>query len=191
MRIYARDRACGFRFSRAAWGAFSNFSPLDVPIAAGPWTFLTSEGVYQASKFAARPDIQQRIAEAPTPGQAAAIGRTPGLGIDPGWTGQRVDVMRWVLRLKREANAAKIDALLAATGDRPIVEVSTRDPWWGARPVADRYEGRNVLGRLWMELRGQLRDRDPAARSGAWIDRIRVGRLAGRPDDTVAARKTA
>ena len=34
--------------------------------------------------------------------------------------------MRWVLRMNREANAAKIDAVLAAAGDRPIVEVSIR-----------------------------------------------------------------
>ena len=87
--------------------------------------------------------------------------------------------MRWVLRMKREADRAGIDAVLAATGERPIVEVSTRDPWWGARPVADRYEGRNVLGRLWMELRHQLRENDPAAGSGAWTGRIRVGCLAG------------
>ena len=128
MRIYARDQVCGFRFRRAAWGAFSNFQPLPAPIAAGPWTFATSESLYQACKFAGRPDVQQRIAEAPTAREAAAIGRTPGLGIDPGWNAQRVDVMRWVLRLKREANEAEIDALLAATGDRPIVEVSARDP---------------------------------------------------------------
>ena len=31
MRIYARDEACGFRFSRAAWGAFSNFQPVAPP----------------------------------------------------------------------------------------------------------------------------------------------------------------
>ena len=98
--------------------------------------------------------------------------------------------MRWVLRLKREANAAEIDAGLAATGHRPIVEVSMRDPWWGARPVADRYEGRNVLGRLWMELREQLRGGDPAARSGVWLNRIRVGQLACRPGGTGAARET-
>ena len=146
---------------------------------AGPWSFGTSEAVYQAAKFAARPEIQQRIAEAPTAREAAAIGRTPGLGIDPGWNAQRVDVMRWVLRMKREANQDEIDALLAATGERPIVEVSTRDPWWGARPVADRYQGNNVLGRLWMELRQQLREDDPAARSGAWTGCIRVGCLAG------------
>ena len=36
MRIYARDQVCGFRLARAAWGAFSNFQPLAVPIAAGP-----------------------------------------------------------------------------------------------------------------------------------------------------------
>ena len=99
--------------------------------------------------------------------------------------------MRWVLRLKREANQAEIDAVLAATGDRPIVEVSTRDPWWGAQPVADRYEGRNVLGRLWMELRQQLRDHDAAARSGAWLDRIRVGRLAGGADLPDTTREAA
>ena len=176
MRIYARDQACGFRFSHAAWGELSNFRPLTVPIAAGAWTFQTSESLYHAAKFGTHPNIQQQIADAPTARDAAAIGRTSGLGIDPGWNAQRVDVMRWVLRMKREANAAWIDAVLATTGERPIVEVSTRDAWWGARPVADRYEGGNVLGRLWMEFRQHIRDGDPDA--GAWTDRIRVGCLA-------------
>ena len=179
MRTYASDQVCWFRFTRADWGELSNFQPLAIPIAAGPWTFATSESLYQAAKFGARPAIQQRIAEAPSAKHATAIGRTPAFGIDPGWNAQRVDVMRWVLRMKRETNAAQIDAVLAKTGDRPIVEVSTRDPWWGARPVADRYEGRNVLGRLWMELRQQLREDDTAAPSDAWVDHIRVGCLAG------------
>ena len=39
MRIYAKDEVCGFRFTRAAWVERSNFQPLAVPIAAGPWTF--------------------------------------------------------------------------------------------------------------------------------------------------------
>ena len=179
MRSYVREKSCGFRFTDAAWGELSNFFPLAIPIAAGPWQFRSSEALYQACKFPACPDVQQRIAEVPTPRQAAAIGRTPGLGIDPGWNAQRVDVMRWVLRMKREANRDPIDAVLAQTGERPIVEVSTRDPWWGARPVADHYEGNNVLGRLWLELRQHVRDGDPAARSGAWAGRIRVGCLAG------------
>ena len=179
MRIYSKKQACPFRFTNAKWGTFSNFQPLAVPILAGPWSCPTSENLYQACKFPAHPEIQRRIAEAPTARQAATIGRTPGLGIDSGWNAQRVDVMRWVLRMKREANAAEIDAVLAETGEHPIVEVSTRDTWWGARPIADRYEGNNVLGRLWMELRQQLREADSAASSRAWSGRIRVGCLAG------------
>ena len=130
MRTYIKEQACPFRFTNAEWGAFSNFQPLAVLILAGPWSCPTSENLYQACKFPAHPEIQRRIAEAPTARQAATIGRTPGLGIDPGWNAQRVDVMRWVLRMKREANAAEIDAVLAKTGEHPIVEVSTRDTWW-------------------------------------------------------------
>jgi len=66
MRVYTKDQMCPFRFTKASWGEFSNFFPLAVPIAAGPWTFVTSEHLYQACKFPGRPDVQQRIAEAPT-----------------------------------------------------------------------------------------------------------------------------
>ena len=181
MRLYDRDEACGFRFTNAPWGEFSNFAPLASSIAAGPWMFPTSEHLYQACKFGAAPAVQHRIAAAPTAREAAAIGRGTADGLDPHWNEQRVNVMRWVLRMKREANAAAIDAALAATGRRAIVEVSTRDPWWGARPDGNRYRGANVLGRLWMELRRQLRDGDPSARAAAWTGRIRVGGLAAAP----------
>ena len=172
-------------------GAFSNFQPLAVPIMAGPWSFQFSESLYQACKFPAHPDVQRRIAEAPTAREAAAIGRTPGLGIDPGWNEQRVDVMRWVLRMKREANAAEIDAVLAATGERPIVEVSTRDPWWGAAPSRTATRVTTSLAGCGLELRQQLRKDDPAARSGAWADHIRVGCLAGAAPLAQAAPQSA
>ena len=127
MRIYRSDEVCGFRFTNAPWGEFSNFAPLAVPIAAGPWQFRTSEGLYQAAKFGAAPAVQRRIACAPTAREAAAIGCGTIAGLDPDWNARRVNAMRWVLRMKREANAAGIDAALAATGARAIVEVSTRD----------------------------------------------------------------
>ncbi len=181
MRIYEKDAVCAFRFTNAAWGAFSNFQPLAVPIAAGPWMFSSSEALYQAAKFGAAPDVQRRIANAPTAREAASIGRSRNPGLDPRWTTQRVNVMRWVLRMKREANAADVDAALARTSERAIVEISTRDRWWGAKPSGGSYRGANVLGRLWMELRQHLRDDDPAARSAGWIGRINVGRLADAP----------
>ena len=137
--------------------------------------------MYQAAKFGAAPAVQRRIAGARTAREAAAIGRGTKAGMNPDWKAQRVNAMRWVLRMKREANAAGIDAALARTGERAIVEVSARDPWWGAKPAGDSYRGENVLGRLWMELRQQLRDGDPAARSATWTGRIQVGRLADPP----------
>ena len=151
-------------------------------IAQATWmTFPTSEHLYQAAKFGAAPKVQRRIADAPTAREAAAIGRGTKAGMNPDWNAQRVNAMRWVLRMKREANASGIDAALARSGDRPIVEVSTRDPWWGAKPAGDSFRGENVLRRLWMELRLQLRDGDPAARAAAWTGRIQVGRLADPP----------
>ena len=56
MRTYVKEQACPFRFTKAAWGAFSNFQPLAVPIMAGPWSFQFSESLYQACKFPAHPD---------------------------------------------------------------------------------------------------------------------------------------
>ena len=42
MRVYAREHACAFRFTREAWGELGNFHPLAAPIAAGPFRFATS-----------------------------------------------------------------------------------------------------------------------------------------------------
>ena len=89
--------------------------------------------------------------------------------------------MRWIIRLKHAADPALIGAQLSDTADRPIVEHSSRDAFWGARLVGTEYRGSNTLGRLWMELRQQIRDNDPAAEPSKWAERARVGRLAEPP----------
>ena len=188
MRIYAKDRVCPFRYTAAAWGAFSNFQPLGVPIAAGPWTFFTSEAVYQAAKFgtprtSSNASPKHRRRGRPPPSGARRVSASTRAG-----TPSASMSCAGCCDASARPKADEIDAVLAETADRPIVEVSARDPWWGARPVADRYEGRNVLGRLWMELRQQLLEGNPESRSGAWLGRIRVGRLAGGPVVPRAAR---
>ena len=89
---------------------------------------------------------RSRSAPAPDAFRTAGIGRTQGLGIDPGWNAWRVGVMRWVLRMKREANEAEIDAVLAATGTltrrsaTPAVVVHegpAHDPPMSCRPAGD------------------------------------------------------
>jgi hypothetical protein len=84
----------------------------------------------------------------------------------PDWDDVRVKVMRWCLRVKLVYNWRKFSELLLSTGDRPIVEDSRKDSYWGAmRQDADTLNGQNVLGRLLMELRGRLQEDPDALRS--------------------------
>jgi hypothetical protein len=56
----------------------------------------------------------------------------------------------------------RFGVVLLATGDAAIVERSSKDRYWGAVESADGVlEGQNVLGRLLMELRQELRTRSP------------------------------
>ena len=100
------------------------------------------------------------------------MGRDTNNRPDADWNDRRVDAMRWVIRMKREANPELVDALLQKSGDRPIVEHSRHDSFWGARPEGGKLVGQNILGRLWMELRQQVRDGDPRALASAWEDPI-------------------
>jgi predicted NAD-dependent protein-ADP-ribosyltransferase YbiA (DUF1768 family) len=67
------------------------------------------------------------------------------------WEGVKIQVMRDVLRLKF-ANPGLRDRLLE-TGDRELIEGNTwGDTFWGVC----RGSGKNWLGQLLMELRGEL-----------------------------------
>jgi len=62
------------------------------------------------------------------------------------------------LRVKLAQHPERFGALLPSTGERPIVEQSRRDPFWGAKVVDDTtLAGQDVLGRLLSELRDELR----------------------------------
>ena len=167
-RTYQAAEACVFRFTKADWGVFSNFASLPNPVSAAGQTWPTSEHLYQAAKFRLSPHVQQQIAAAPSARDAAKLGRSRTNKPDGDWIPRRTDAMRWVIRMKREANPELIDSALERTGDRPIVEYSGHDTFWGAKPDGASLVGRNVLGRLWMELREQIRDGDPRARAAAW-----------------------
>lgn len=180
-RTYDPGEACVFRFSRDEWGVFSNFYPSIQAIGAAGQTFKTSEHLYQAAKFRGSPDVQAGIAGASSAKDAATIGRDTANAPDADWNARRVDAMRWVIRMKREANPELVDAALHKTGDRPIVEFSRNDSFWGAQPQGDSLVGRNVLGTLWMELRQHIRDGDPRALASAWEDPLTPKTVARAP----------
>ena len=180
-RTYNPGEACVFRFSRDEWGVFSNFYPSIQAIDAAGHKFKTSEHLYQAAKFRGSPDVQARIAAASSAREAATMGRDNANAPDADWNARRIDAMRWVIRMKREANPELVDAALQKTGNRPIVEFSRNDSFWGAQPQGDSLVGRNVLGTLWMELRQHIRDGDLRALASAWEDPLTPKTVARAP----------
>ena len=76
----------------------------------------------------------------------------------PDWDEVRVEIMRWCLHVKLVQHWEKFGYLLLSTGNKPIVEESRRDQFWGAKPVSlETLVGMNILGQLLMALREQLK----------------------------------
>jgi type I restriction enzyme S subunit len=91
--------------------------------------------------------------------------------------------MRWCLRMKLASNWSAFSELLLRTGDRPIVEHSRKDDFWGAKAVGDgsTLVGMNVLGRLLMELREQVKEHGRDAFLRVELPGIQDFQLLGRP----------
>lgn len=58
------------------------------------------------------------------------------------WDDKRVAIMNWCIHLKLLYNWNKFGRLLMSTGDREIVELSSKDDFWGA------YERGDIARRL-------------------------------------------
>jgi predicted NAD-dependent protein-ADP-ribosyltransferase YbiA (DUF1768 family) len=61
--------------------------------------------------------------------------------------------MRDIIRAKVNQHEY-VKRKLMATGQRVLIENSWRDNFWGWGPNKD---GQNMLGKLWMEIRAELR----------------------------------
>jgi type I restriction enzyme S subunit len=109
----------------------------------------------------------------------------------PDWEQVRVSIMRWCLRAKLAQNWQRFGQLLLSTGDLPIVEMKVRrSDFWGARATeSGELVGMNVLGRLLMELREDLKVDDQGALKAVEPLKIPDFLLFERPIATVFARK--
>ena len=122
----------------------------------------SSEALYQACRFPDRPDIQGLIIQQTSPMTAKMKSKPYRESTRGDWDAVRVNVMRWCLRVKLAENWSTFKDLLLATGDRSIVEESRKDDFWGAKKADDgTLVGRNVLGRLLMELRQEIEGPNP------------------------------
>ncbi|RIA97874.1 hypothetical protein C1645_719390 [Glomus cerebriforme] len=134
------------------WGEFSNFFEAEILIDGETWP--TVEHYFQAQKFPSQPEIQQKIRNFKTPGQAKNFGvKHSGLRSD--WEQVKDNVMHEALRAKFSQHR-NLRKLLLSTGDAELVESSPTDSYWGNAARKDGSEGFNKLGLLLMEIRKTL-----------------------------------
>jgi type I restriction enzyme, S subunit len=156
-RQYIASEVAAFHRVRDRFGPFSNMAS-GFPIEVGGVRSPSSEALYQALRFPHLPDFQSAILDQSTPILSKRHAYIRISETRPDWDQVKVNVMRYVLRAKVGTAQGGLLDLLRGTGETPIVEISNRDDFWGARPVGAQLIGRNVLGRLLMELRLDLRD---------------------------------
>ena len=157
-RTYARGFAVAFRKTNERFGGLSNMAP-GFPLDVGGIHIRTSEALYQACRFPHLPDVQHLILNERSPMTAKMRSKPFRKDSRPDWDAVRVPIMKWCLKVKLAQHWRAFGGLLLDTGDRPIVEDSRKDDYWGAKTAddSDTLTGCNVLGRLLMELREKLR----------------------------------
>lgn len=135
----------------------SNFSAFNLKWA--NLTFPTSEHAYHYEKFLfsgemrrLRP-IREAIRGAPSAHEAFKIAENEKANRRPDWDYVKVPIMKRILGAKAEQHEY-VRRKLLATGDRELIEDSWRDDFWGWGPNRD---GQNILGKLWMQVRDELR----------------------------------
>lgn len=150
------------RFYEHDFYVLSNFSAFSLN-----WRhlmFATSEAAYHYEKFsfidsqgacsnAEQNQIASQILHAPSAHEAFKIAERNKALRRKDWDAVKFEVMLRILRAKVSQHEY-VRRKLLATGSRELVEDSWRDDVWGWGP---NRTGQNMLGRLWMQIRDEVR----------------------------------
>ncbi|WP_082171534.1 NADAR family protein [Methylobacterium indicum] len=178
-RTYRVDEVVSFRKTGEEFGGLSNMAP-GFPLRIAGVSVRTSEALYQACRFPHRPEVQKLIVSETSPMTAKMRSKPYRNDSRDQWDDIRVPIMKWCLRVKLAQNWTKFGNLLLRTENKPIVEDSRKDEFWGAIKGNDgNFRGSNVLGRLLMELREKLKN-DPESLIQVFPVKIHDFTLLGR-----------
>ena len=132
------------------FGCFSNFAAFPITIKGKRWP--TSEHYFQGQKFE-NADHCEAIRQAKSPMIAARMGRDRKKKLRRDWESAKGNVMREAV-LAKFTQHDELRAILLATGDAKLVEHTENDSYWGDGGDGS---GKNMLGRILMEVREKLR----------------------------------
>jgi ribA/ribD-fused uncharacterized protein len=118
-----------------------------------PKTYAAGEHFYRSMKFyKTDPEWAEEIRKASTPAEAKSKGSSTSHIISPNWDKNKDEVMRVCLKNKIRCNP-NLRTKLIETGDAILIEDSPTDYYWGCGKTG---AGKNMLSKLWMELRSNL-----------------------------------
>lgn len=190
LRTYIRGEVVVVYKTKENFGGLSNMAS-GYPLQINGIHILTTEALYQACRFPHLPDVQREIIGQHSPMTAKMKSKPYQRESRSDWDKVRYKVMRWCLRVKLAQNYEEFGRLLLATLDRPIVEQSRKDDYWGAKladETGDILIGQNVLGRLLMELREKLKEDSECTLKTVPPLGVPDFFLLGEPIDTVTGR---
>ncbi|WP_082672019.1 NADAR family protein [Thiomicrospira sp. XS5] len=158
-RMYQRKDSVVFLKTDGPFGGLSNMAG-GYPVWVNGTNIRTVEALYQSCRFPLLPEVQKIIISQKSPMTAKEKSKLHLKETRADWNNVRVNIMRWCLRVKLVCNWNSFSALLLSTGDKAIVEESYKDVFWGAKPSSDGSVliGMNILGRLLMELREEVKE---------------------------------
>ncbi len=145
------------------YGWLSNMAPY--PVEYQGIQYRTTEALFQCMRFTDHPKVQEEIRAQKSPMAAKMIAKKHRALLNRGgsWdeAEEHIERMRICLKLKLEQHQ-ELKKMLLDTGEATIVEDCTARPrgsakFWGAVLENGQWVGRNALGKLWMELREELR----------------------------------
>lgn len=158
-REYTRSESVVVYKTKESFGGLSNMAA-GFSLRINGFRVPTNEALYQACRFPDLPEVQREIIAQHSPMTAKMKGKPHRKATRSDWISVRHKVMRWCLRVKLAQHYKEFGRLLLATMDKPIVEQSRKDEYWGAilQQDGETLVGENVLGRLLMELRAALKN---------------------------------
>jgi len=170
-RIVVKEKAVlpemVYFFSKNPENSFlSNF--YDAPFKMDGTEYKTAEHAYQAQKAATfdKPMVE-KIVKAKSAQSAKSFGKKVANYNEEVWSAKQEEVMREILKAKFTQNDA-IRKLLIDTEDKMIANADPRDSYWGIGTSSGttiakdptKWKGKNMMGKILMELRTELRSED-------------------------------
>ena len=164
MPNYKLDTDTQVFFYEQEFYPLSNFSSF-MMFWKGQW-FQTSEHVYHWEKFEEqyvdsfevkemKEAVRDALLESNSAHTAFGIAQEHKYLARPDWNDVKFPIMKRIITTKAIQHPYVMKKLMAS-GDREVIEDSWRDDVWGWGP---KHDGKNMLGKLWMEVRTELREK--------------------------------